>query len=99
MFIDNIGEMVASEHSVIALFTAPWCGPCKTFKPLFKVWADGNPQHFWCMVDLDEHMEAASSFGVVSIPTVVRFVDGVEVSRTVGAVGVEKFFAAHKVKG
>lgn len=54
----------------ILYFSASWCGPCKTYKPVFKrVMEDmGLPYQ---EVDVDENPELAQANHVMSVPTVV----------------------------
>ena len=64
-------------------FTATWCGPCKSFKPIIlELISEG---YNITIHDVDENQELASKYGVRSIPTTVIEENGVEVDRFVGA--------------
>ena len=64
-------------------FTATWCGPCKSFKPVMnEVAGEGYSIQF---VDVDQNQELASKYGVRSVPTTVIEENGIEVDRFVGA--------------
>jgi len=64
-------------------FTATWCGPCKSFKPVMnEVAGEGYSIQF---VDIDQNKELASKYGVRSVPTTVIEENGIEVDRFVGA--------------
>ena len=64
-------------------FTATWCGPCKTFKPVMnEVAGEGYSIQF---IDIDENKSLASQYGISSVPTTVIEENGVEVDRFVGA--------------
>lgn len=66
-------------------FWAGWCGPCKMLAPTIEALADKYDDKVVVgKVDVDEEQELAVQFGVMSIPTVVLFKDGKEVTRTVG---------------
>jgi len=68
-------------------FTAAWCGPCKTFKPIIlELISEG---YNITIHDVDENQELASKHGVRSIPTMVIEENGVEVDRFVGALPKE----------
>ena len=68
-------------------FTATWCGPCKSFKPVMnEVAGEGYSIQF---VDVDQNQELASKYGVRSVPTTVIEENGVEVDRFVGALPKE----------
>ena len=63
-------------------FSATWCGPCQTFKPIMnEIKSEG---HYVEFIDVDENNELASKYGIRSVPTVVVEENGVEVDRVVG---------------
>lgn len=50
-------------------FTAPWCGPCKMYSPIVTELIDeGYPIE---KINVDEEMNMASEYGVMSVPTIV----------------------------
>ncbi|MBI4231876.1 thioredoxin, partial [Candidatus Peregrinibacteria bacterium] len=66
---------------------ATWCGPCKFLSPVVEeVAKEYNGKLKVVKVDVDKAGEAATQFGVMSVPTVVFIKDGKEVGRSVGAV-------------
>ena len=65
-------------------FSATWCGPCKTFKPVMNEIADEG--HMIEFLDVDSNSEMASKYGIRSVPTTVIEENGVEVSRFVGVI-------------
>ena len=65
-------------------FSATWCGPCKSFKPVMnEVAGEGYMVEF---LDVDNNSEMASKYGVRSVPTTIIEENGVEVNRFVGAI-------------
>tara|TARA_Y100000361_G_scaffold96265_1_gene86222 strand:+ start:2695 stop:2943 length:249 start_codon:yes stop_codon:yes gene_type:complete len=67
----------------IIYFTAPWCGPCRTFGPIVE--SSGLPVH---KVNIDEDQELAARYGVRSVPTLLKVdQNGQEVGQRV--VGVQ----------
>ncbi|MBF0713887.1 thioredoxin [Gemella sp. GH3] len=67
-----------SKKSSVTLFDfwAPWCGPCKMLAPVLEE-LDGELQNIeFCKINVDSHQEAASEYGVMSIPTLLVMKDG-----------------------
>lgn len=80
---DDIKESKAA----VADFSATWCGPCKMMAPVFHAVADemGDEVDFYS-VDVDENPGLAAANKVFSVPTLILYKDGVEASRSVGAI-------------
>jgi|TARA_B100001996_G_C18497664_1_gene530195 thioredoxin 1 len=63
-------------------FSATWCGPCQTFKPIMnEIKSEGYYVEF---IDIDNLSDLAQQYNVRSVPTVVIEENGVEVDRVVG---------------
>ena len=64
-------------------FSATWCGPCKSFKPVMnEIAGEGYHVEF---INIDNLSDLAQQYNVRSVPTVVIEENGVEVDRLVGA--------------
>jgi thioredoxin 1 len=68
----------------IKKFYATWCGPCKMLSPVIDQIVKENSGIDYLAIDIDEHFDVASSYGVKSVPTVVVEKNGVEIKRFVG---------------
>ena len=72
---------------VVVNFSAIWCGPCRLMAPILKEISDENPKIDFFKLDIDLYPEVAREHNIMSIPTYIIFVDGVEVDRMIGASG------------
>lgn len=70
---DNINETIENNEIVFVDFWAPWCAPCRTFKPIFESFADQNPDVKAVSCNTEEQQELAAMFQIRSIPTLMIF--------------------------
>jgi len=67
-------------------FWAPWCAPCRAMAPAFKeAAAQLEPAVRLAKVNTDEEQAIGARLGIRSIPTMILFQGGQEVSRQSGA--------------
>ncbi len=82
------------EGKVLVDFYAIWCGPCKMLAPIVEKVIEENPEVTLLRVDVDQNEELARRYGIVSIPTLIYFKDGVQSNQSIGYIGedaVKKF--------
>ena len=78
----------ASTVPVVVDVTAQWCGPCHAMDPVLEEMAgEVEGEMVITRIDSDENPDTVRRLGVMSVPTLVVFVDGVEAGRVVGARG------------
>lgn len=83
---DNFDTVINQDASVVVDFWASWCVPCRMVSPILEEVADERAGSVViAKLNVDENPKVASQFGVMSIPTMIRFDHGREVSRVVGA--------------
>ena len=69
-------------------FSATWCGPCKTFKPIMnEIAGEGHSVQF---IDVDQSQDLAAKHNVRSVPTTIIEESGVEVDRIIGSVSKQQ---------
>lgn len=66
-------------------FWAEWCGPCKMFAPIFDQTAAENPDVTFAKVDTEAEQQLAGGLGIMSIPTLMIFRDGIQLFSQPGA--------------
>ena len=79
-------EVLKSDRKVLLEFYADWCGPCRMVSPIVEEIASEHPEYKVCKINVDEHQNLASSFQVMSIPSLFVMENGKVVNQSTGAV-------------
>ena len=87
---DNFTKEVLEQDLVLVDFNATWCGPCRMLKPVLEELAS---DYKIVSIDVDNNMEIAREYGIMTIPCLIVFKNGKEVSRSVGLKGKEDIIA------
>ena len=70
-------EVLKSAVPVIVEFGAVWCGPCRQLEPVLEQLAsEWNGKVRLAKIDVDESVSTAMRFQVMSLPTLILFVNG-----------------------
>ena len=78
-------KILKADEPALVDFWAPWCGPCRIQGPTVeKVAEKFDGRAIVAKINVDENPDAASKYGVMSIPTIVIFKGGSELQRFVG---------------
>jgi thioredoxin 1 len=79
-------EVLASKGTYLVDFWAPWCPPCRVLGPLVDALAQETAGVVQVgKVNVDDHPDVASRYGITSIPTLLLFRNGALVEQRVGA--------------
>ena len=84
---DNFGtDVLGSDKPVLVDFWAEWCGPCKMIGPALEELSDELGEKVTIVkLNIDDHPDTPTQFGVRGIPTMILFKNGEVVDTKVGA--------------
>lgn len=88
---ENFDKAISTPDKIVVVdFFATWCGPCKMLGPVIEQAAAEMSDVLFCKVDIDEEMELAQRYQVMSVPTLLFFKNGQPVKKSVGAIPLEE---------
>lgn len=80
-----VREVLQADRPVLVDFWAPWCAPCRLVSPVVEeVAGELGDQLKVVKLNVDDNPEIASTYGILSIPTLALFKNGDVVQRLVG---------------
>lgn len=76
-------EVLQSKEKVLVDFYADWCTPCQMLMPKVEEFAEENPNQKVFKVNIDDDMELAQQYGILTIPTLMIFENGEPIRKEV----------------
>ncbi|HEC77194.1 MAG TPA: thioredoxin [Thermoplasmatales archaeon] len=80
----NFEDFLKEDGIMVIDFWASWCMPCLALKPVIEEIEKEMGEIKFGSVNVDENIELARRFGVISIPTLIILINGKEEDRMVG---------------
>ena len=85
----NFEDVVTRNEMVIVDFWASWCGPCKSFAPVFETASEQHQDIVFGKVNADDEQELAAAFSIRSIPYLMMLREKVVLFAQAGALPAE----------
>ena len=74
---ENFESTVQKDGIVMIDWWAPWCGPCRSFAPIYEAVSKKHPDVVFGKINTEEEPELAHGFNIQAIPTLMVFRDGI----------------------
>ncbi|NCA69080.1 MAG: thioredoxin [Sphingobacteriia bacterium] len=81
----NFEQTIQSSDFVVVDFWAPWCGPCRSFAPVYDKVSNDVDGVIFAKVNTEDNQDIAAHFQIRSIPTLMIFRDQIIIFSQAGA--------------
>ncbi|BAP55769.1 thioredoxin [Thioploca ingrica] len=84
----NFEDTISNNGLVLIDFWAPWCGPCRSFAPIYEQVSQKYPSVLFAKVNTDQEQALAGNFNIRSIPTLMIFREQIIIFSQAGSLPV-----------
>lgn len=81
----NFEQTIQNNAFVIVDFWAPWCGPCRSFAPVYEKVSEDFPDIVFAKLNTEQEQAIAGHFQIRSIPTLMIFREQIIIFSQAGA--------------
>ncbi len=74
---EEFEALIAQGGTVLVDFWAAWCGPCRSFAPIYEAASEKHTEMTFAKIDTEAEREIAAAAGITSIPTLMIFREGI----------------------
>lgn len=83
---DTFNDTINNNNIVLVDWWAEWCGPCRSFAPVFEEASEKHDDIVFGKIDTETQPELAAMARITSIPTLMAFREGILIFSQAGAV-------------